>query len=108
MKSVGAGYEGGLRGADTFLRSRTQGHCWIANIGGQLRGLLFAAWQGMPIKRRGTTRRPIPDNWNSIGHRSSLFHLAGNRNAAHPVNAMLNYAYTVLESEVRISAIAEG
>ena len=33
----------------------------------------------------------IPDNWNSIEQRSSPFHLAGNRNAAHPVNAMLNY-----------------
>ena len=25
--------------------------------------------------------------------------LAGNRNAAHPVNAILNYAYAALESE---------
>jgi CRISP-associated protein Cas1 len=68
----------------------------------------FRSWSGMPIKWRGTSRRPIPDNWNSIEQRSSPFHLAGNRNAAHPVNAMLNYAYTVLESEIRIKAIAEG
>jgi CRISP-associated protein Cas1 len=68
----------------------------------------FRAWQGMPIKWRGTSRRPIPDNWNSILQRSSPFHLAGNRNAAHPVNAILNYAYTVLESELRIKAIADG
>jgi CRISP-associated protein Cas1 len=68
----------------------------------------FRAWQGIPIKWRETSRRPIPDHWNSIEQRSSPFHLAGNRNAAHPVNAMLNYAYTVLESEVRIKAIAEG
>ena len=27
---------------------------------------------------------------------------------AHPVNAMLNYAYAVLESEIRIKAISEG
>jgi hypothetical protein len=27
---------------------------------------------------------------------------------AHPVNAILNYAYTVLESELRIKAIADG
>jgi CRISPR-associated protein Cas1 len=68
----------------------------------------FRSWQGMPIKWRGTSRRPIPGNWNSIEQRSSPFHLAGNRNAAHPVNAILNYAYTVLESELRIKAIAEG
>jgi len=68
----------------------------------------FRAWQGMPIKWRGTNRKPIPDAWHSIGQRSSPFHLAGNRNAAHPVNAILKYAYTVLESEVRIKAIAQG
>jgi CRISP-associated protein Cas1 len=68
----------------------------------------FRAWQRMPIKWRGTSRRPIPDNWNSIQQRSSPFHLSGNRNAAHPVNAILNYAYTVLESGLRIKAIADG
>ena len=30
------------------------------------------------------------------------------RNVAHPVNAILNYAYTVLESEIRIKTISEG
>jgi CRISPR-associated protein Cas1 len=55
----------------------------------------FRSWQGMPIKWRGTSRRPIPDNWHSIEQRSSPFQLAGNRNAGHPVNAILNYAYTV-------------
>jgi CRISPR-associated endonuclease Cas1 len=68
----------------------------------------FRSWIGIPIKWRGTSRRPIPDNWNSIEQRSSPFHLSGNRNAAHPVNAILNYAYAVLESELRIKAIAEG
>jgi CRISP-associated protein Cas1 len=46
--------------------------------------------------------------WQSIGSRSSPYHLAGNRNAAHPVNAILNYAYAALESEIRIKAISEG
>jgi hypothetical protein len=64
----------------------------------------FRSWVGMPIKWRGTSRRPIPDNWRSFGQRSSPYHLAGNRNAAHPVNAILNYAYATLESEIRILA----
>jgi CRISP-associated protein Cas1 len=68
----------------------------------------FRSWVGMPIKWRGTSRRPVPDNWPSIGARSSPYHLAGNRNAAHPVNAILNYAYATLESEIRITAIADG
>jgi CRISP-associated protein Cas1 len=40
--------------------------------------------------------------------RLSPYHLASNRNAAHPVNAILNYAYAVLESEIRIKAISDG
>jgi CRISP-associated protein Cas1 len=68
----------------------------------------FRSWVGMPIKWRGTSRRPIPDNWHFIGTRSSPYHLAGNRNAAHPVNAILNYAYAALESEIRIKAISDG
>jgi CRISPR-associated protein Cas1 len=68
----------------------------------------FRSWVGMPIKWRGISRRPIPDNWNSIGVRSSPYHSAGNRNAAHPLNAILNYAYAALESEIRIKAISDG
>jgi len=68
----------------------------------------FRSWGGIPIQWRGTGRRPIPDNWLSIGPRSSPYHSAGNRNAAHPVNAILNYAYATLESEIRIKAISEG
>ena len=68
----------------------------------------FRSWVGIPIKWRGASRRPIPDNWRSVGVRSSPHHLAGNRNAAHPVNAILNYAYAALESEIRIKAISDG
>jgi CRISP-associated protein Cas1 len=31
-----------------------------------------------------------------------------NRNAAHPVNPILNYACAALESKIRIKAISEG
>jgi CRISPR/Cas system-associated endonuclease Cas1 len=62
----------------------------------------------MPIKWRGTRRRPIPENWHSVGRRSSPYHLAGNRNAPHPVNAIFNYAYAALESEIRIKSISDG
>ena len=34
--------------------------------------------------------------------------MAGNRNAAHPINSILNYAYATLESEIRIKAISDG
>lgn len=51
---------------------------------------------------------PTPPKQRRIGSRTSLFQLAGNRNTAHPINAMLNYAYAILESQVRIQCVAEG
>jgi CRISP-associated protein Cas1 len=68
----------------------------------------FRAWKGVPIKWRGTSRRPIPEAWKAIEQRTSPFQLSGNRNAVQPVNAISNYAYAVLQSQVQIGAVAEG
>lgn len=69
----------------------------------------FGAWQSLPIKWEGTKRKPIPDDWHLIGLRSSVTRQkTKNRNASHPVNAMLNYAYGVLESQIRIQIVANG
>jgi CRISP-associated protein Cas1 len=68
----------------------------------------FRAWREVPLQWKGLNQRPIPENWRRIGSRTSLFKLAGNRNAAHPINAILNYAYAMLESQVRIKGVAEG
>lgn len=68
----------------------------------------FRAWRGAPIKWRGLTRAPVPENWNAFPARTSGLAIAGNRNATHPVNAMLNYAYAVLESRIRIRVLADG
>jgi hypothetical protein len=46
-------------------------------------------------------------HWHSTGQRLSPYHLAGNRNAARPVNA-ISTAYAALESEIRIKAISRG
>ena len=67
----------------------------------------FTCWQLLPLQWKGTGRRPIPPEWHNVGVRQSL--LGGNnRHATHPVNAMLNYAYAVLESQVRIATVAQG
>ena len=63
------------------------------------------------VRWRGASRRPIPESWKTIEQRTSPFQLvqlAGNRNAAHPVNAILNYAYAVLQSQMQINAVAGG
>ena len=67
----------------------------------------FRARKGMPIKWQRTSKRDS-NSWKEIGQRTTLFHRTGNRNASHPVNAILNYAYTVLQSEIQINAITEG
>ncbi|MDQ3834543.1 MAG: CRISPR-associated endonuclease Cas1 [Actinomycetota bacterium] len=67
----------------------------------------FTCWQLLPLNWKGTGRHPIPREWHYVGVRQSL--LGGNnRHATHPVNAMLNYAYAVLESQVRTVTFAEG
>jgi CRISPR-associated protein Cas1 len=73
-------------------------------------GAYFAAWQGLQLEWRSRRRHPIPDAWltingrNSVGSGRSL----SNRNAKHPLNAVLNYAYGLLYSQVQIEMVAEG
>ena len=67
----------------------------------------FTFWETIPLRWKGTGRKPIPEDWHRIGLRQS-FVSGTNRHATHPVNAMLNYAYGVLESQVRIAAVAAG
>jgi CRISPR-associated protein Cas1 len=68
----------------------------------------FRAWREIPLKWQNSARHPIPDDWKFIGSRTSRFNLAGNRNASHPINTILNYAYTILQSQLQIRAISEG
>ena len=71
----------------------------------------FYAWRTLDLKWKSAKAYPIPDEWRQFFSRSSLFkdrQRIGNRNATHPVNAMLNYVYGMLENRVRIEAIAEG
>lgn len=69
----------------------------------------FAAWQAVQIQWKGTKRRPIPPDWLSFSQRTSNKGKKGyNIGATHPVNAVLNYAYAILESHVRIEVIAKG
>jgi CRISP-associated protein Cas1 len=67
----------------------------------------FAAWQMLPLRWKGTGRKPIPPDWRHVVARPSM--VSGrNRHATHPVNAMHNYAYAVLESQVRIATVSQG
>ena len=69
----------------------------------------FNAWQSLPLRWKGLERHPIPREWYIVGQRGTFARKkVGNRNASHPVNAILNYVYAILESRVRIQTVAAG
>jgi CRISP-associated protein Cas1 len=74
---------------------------------GRVAQAYFMAWRSMPLRWKGLNRKPIPEEWLRIGARTPP-NSKRNRNATHPVNAMLNYALAVLESQVRIAVVSAG
>jgi CRISP-associated protein Cas1 len=69
--------------------------------------LYFAAWRDLPLRWRDVKRKPIPAEWRRMPIRGSLL-LMSNRHATHPVNALLNYAYGVLESQIHTALLIAG
>jgi CRISP-associated protein Cas1 len=70
----------------------------------------FSVWRGLPLRWPRKSRTPIPPTWKMAEGRSSVRDRRGisNRNATHPVNAMLNYAYALLHSQMQIDVIGAG
>lgn len=67
----------------------------------------WAAWRDLPINFPKKELRRVPDHWCRFGSRQSP--LSGSpRLAASPANAILNYLYSLLESEARIAAASLG
>jgi len=65
----------------------------------------WAAWRNCEARFPKSELPRVPEHWRTFGPRCSP--LSGSpRNAANPANAVLNYLYTILESETRL-AIAE-
>ncbi|MFN0303065.1 MAG: CRISPR-associated endonuclease Cas1 [Burkholderiales bacterium] len=83
---------------------------------GAIAGDYFRVWTGIPLKWKSLKRHPISEEWNKYRSRIALrygirLHGKGggyNRGATHPVNAMLNYAYSVLIARLQIRLIADG
>ncbi len=70
----------------------------------------FRAIGALPVQWRGLDKRPIPDDWHTVGWRKSKLATVSrpNWNATHPVQAISNYAYGVLENDVRTQIIVAG
>ncbi|MEP7348348.1 MAG: CRISPR-associated endonuclease Cas1 [Sphingorhabdus sp.] len=83
----------------------------------QLRGIeatcassYFGIWSGYALQWKTNSRYPIHPHWlKYVGRPSQANGLKPkNVNASHPINAMLNYAYAVKQTQLQIAAIADG
>lgn len=69
--------------------------------------LYFSAWSGLPMRWDRHDGARVPKHWHSFKSRRSP--LANSpRRAADPINAMLNYTYSMLEAEATIALRAVG
>ena len=81
----------------------------LLGIEGRSAQAYFNAWKELPVGWRRNSRKPIPGDWLKFHSRYSTQANRGqSHNASHPVNAMLNYAYAILESRVRSQVVALG
>jgi CRISP-associated protein Cas1 len=97
------------RGREGLLTRRPRELRDLLGIEGRAAAAYFKAWEGMPLRWKRSARRPVPDSWHVIGPRASIrVGKAKNRHAAHPLNAMINYVYAVLQAEIRIETVSEG
>jgi len=67
----------------------------------------WSAWSTLPVNFPKNDLSRVPEHWRSFGARVSP--LTGSpRLAANPPNAILNYLYSILESEARLASAALG
>ncbi len=69
--------------------------------------LYWNAWSVISLRLRGRDLARIPARWARYEARASVL-TGGPRAATNPVNALLNYLYTLLEAESRLALLAAG
>lgn len=67
----------------------------------------FRYWYTLSLRWKGLGRKPVPQEWLRIGTRVGSSG-KDNQFAVHPVNAILNYVYGVLENQVRAHVLTAG
>jgi CRISPR-associated endonuclease Cas1 len=68
----------------------------------------WRAWIGLPLHfAPASYRKSVPRHWHFFSGRGSPLN-NGNRNAANPGNACLNYAFALLEAEVLVACHEAG
>lgn len=69
----------------------------------------FGAWQGLPLRIDAKAEKNWATEWKYVGQRKShLTRFMSPQNAVTPINAILNFCYAILESQIRIALHAIG
>jgi CRISPR-associated endonuclease Cas1 len=69
--------------------------------------IYWNAWSSVPIHLRGRDLVRVPAKWTRYESRASIL-TGAPRAATNPVNALLNFVYSLLESESRLALLAAG
>jgi len=98
------------KGIDQIDREKVKSTRELLGVEGAAASKYFAAWEGIQMHWKSVKQYPVPKPWLSYSQRSSLLtgHKAKNWKADHPINALLNYGYAILESRMRIQAVSDG
>ncbi len=75
---------------------------------GRAADVYWGCFAGLPLRFAAADRRVVPEHWLRFGKRASPVHGLSPHNAITPANALFNYAYQVLETEMRIAILAVG
>lgn len=82
----------------------------LRSIEGECAARYFAAWKPIELQWKAGGRYPIPDTWRQYRARSSILtgRKARNWKASHPINAILNYAYSVRLAQLQVQAVIDS
>jgi CRISPR-associated protein Cas1 len=78
----------------------------LLGVEGAAAAACWSLWVDVPL--RFARREQTPEHWQSFGRRNSPLGRKNTRNAVTPANAVLNYLYGVLASELTIALIGIG
>jgi CRISPR-associated protein Cas1 len=79
----------------------------IRQIESQAAQSYWSAWHALPVNFPTADLSRVPEHWRTFGTRKSPI-TGSPRLAVNAANAILNYAYTLLQSESRLAAVAVG
>jgi len=68
----------------------------------------FAAWERVEVRFVGRDAAKVPVHWRRFTGRRSAVNPGSPRSATDPLNALLNYAYRLIEAEARLACVRVG